>query len=109
MMRNTIEACAAHGAKRVFFDNTYLYPQTAEPQTERTAFQSYGAKGRVRAAIASDLLAAMAQGRVQGLICRAPEFYGPGLTQSITIARSSSRCCTAGRRSCCCATTPCAA
>lgn len=84
MMRNTIEACATHGAKLVFFDNTYLYPQTAEPQTESTAFQPYGAKGRVRAAIASDLLAAMAQGRVQGLICRAPEFYGPGLTQSIT-------------------------
>ena len=30
------------------------------------------------------LLDAMAQGRVQGLICRAPEFYGPGRTQSIT-------------------------
>ena len=84
MMRNTIDACATQGAKLVFFDNTYLYPQTAEPQTESTAFQPHGAKGRVRAAIAGELLAAMAQGRVQGLICRAPEFYGPGLTQSIT-------------------------
>ena len=84
MMRNSIAACAAHGAKLVFFDNTYLYPQTAEPQTERTPFQPHGAKGVVRAAIASELLAAMAERRVQGLICRAPEFYGPGRTQSIT-------------------------
>lgn len=84
LMRNTIEACAAHGAKLVFFDNTYMYPQTAQPQTEDTAFLPNGAKGEVRAAIATDLLAAIAQQRVQGLICRAPEFYGPGLTQSIT-------------------------
>lgn len=84
LMRNVIDACAAHGAKLVFFDNTYMYPQTAEPQTEDTVFQPYGDKGRVRAAIARELLAAMAEKRVQAVICRAPEFYGPGLTQSIT-------------------------
>lgn len=84
LMRNVIEACAATGCKLVFFDNTYMYPQTAAPQTEDTAFQPHGEKGRVRAAIARELLDAMAQRRVQALICRAPEFYGPGLTQSIT-------------------------
>lgn len=84
MMRNVIEACAAHGARLVFFDNTYMYPQTAEPQTESMRFEPNGDKGRVRAAIANDLLEAMAQGRVNAMICRAPEFYGPGKTQSIT-------------------------
>lgn len=84
LMRNTIDACAAHGAKLVFFDNTYMYPQTRQPQTEETAFAPYGEKGRVRAAIAQELLGAMAQGRVAAMICRAPEFYGPGKTQSIT-------------------------
>ncbi|WP_346836713.1 NAD-dependent epimerase/dehydratase family protein [Microbulbifer sp. SAOS-129_SWC] len=84
LMRNVIEACAAHGTKLVFFDNTYMYPQTAAPQTEETDFLPYGEKGRVRAAIARDLLGAMAEGRVQAMICRAPEFYGPGKTQSIT-------------------------
>lgn len=84
LMRNVIEACAATGCKLVFFDNTYMYPQTAVPQTEDTPFQPYGEKGRVRAAIAQDLLSAMARQRVQALICRAPEFYGPGITQSIT-------------------------
>lgn len=86
MMAHVIEACAAHGARLVFFDNTYMYPQTAQPQTEATAFQPFGEKGRVRAQIACMLLDAMAQGRIETLICRAPEFYGPGLTQSITNA-----------------------
>lgn len=84
LMRNAIEACSTHGAKLVFFDNTYMYPQTAQPQTEDTPFLPYGAKGKVRAAIARDLLTAVKQGRVQAMICRAPEFYGPGRTQSIT-------------------------
>ncbi len=84
IMRNVIDACAAHGARLVFFDNTYMYPQTAEPQTESMRFESNGEKGRIRAAIAADLLAAMENGRVSAMICRAPEFYGPGKTQSIT-------------------------
>ena len=84
IMRNVIEACARHQARLVFFDNTYMYPQTAVPQTEDAPFQPYGEKGRVRAAIAQALLEAMAQQRVQAMICRAPEFYGPGITQSIT-------------------------
>ncbi|WP_417357443.1 MULTISPECIES: NAD-dependent epimerase/dehydratase family protein [Gammaproteobacteria] len=86
IMENVINACAAHKAKLVFFDNTYMYPQTSAPQTEETPFVPYGAKGRVRGEIASMLLDAMAKGRVQALICRAPEFYGPGKTQSITNA-----------------------
>lgn len=84
MMRNVIEACAAEGCKLVFFDNTYMYPQTSVPQTEDTAFQPNGEKGRIRGEIARQLLDAMSQQRVQALICRAPEFYGPGITQSIT-------------------------
>lgn len=84
LMQNAIDACAAHGARLVFFDNTYMYPQTSQPQTEETAFAPYGNKGRVRAAIAQMLLRAMQEDQVQAMICRAPEFYGPGKTQSIT-------------------------
>lgn len=84
IMGNVIDACAAQGAKLVFFDNTYMYPQTAEPQTESTPFRPYGAKGRVRAIIAEALLRAMDKRRLTAMICRAPEFYGPGKTQSIT-------------------------
>lgn len=84
LMRNAIDACAEHGARLVFFDNSYMYPQTDRPQTEDTLFRPSGEKGRVRASIARDLLGAMEIGRVEGLIARAPEFYGPDRTQSIT-------------------------
>lgn len=86
LMRNILQACETHSAKLVFFDNTYMYPQTATPQTEDTPFQPNGAKGKVRAAIVTELMQAMDEGRVDGVICRAPEFYGPGRTQSITNA-----------------------
>ena len=84
IMSNVINACEAEKAKLVYFDNTYMYPQTSEPHTEQTPFKPNGAKGRVRAAIAQQLLDAMAAKRVEAVICRAPEFYGPGKTQSIT-------------------------
>lgn len=84
IMRNVIDACAEHGTKLVFFDNTYMYPGTSAPQTESTAFAPGGRKGRVRGELATMLLAAMRAGRVQGLIGRAPEFYGPGSTKSYT-------------------------
>ncbi|MEH6564722.1 MAG: NAD-dependent epimerase/dehydratase family protein [Halopseudomonas sp.] len=86
MMHNVIEACSAQGARLVFFDNTYMYPQTSEPQTENAPFKPYGPKGKVRAQIATQLLQAMDQGKLEAMICRAPEFYGPGKTQSITNA-----------------------
>nr|WP_158118423.1 NAD-dependent epimerase/dehydratase family protein [Vibrio cidicii] len=84
MMRNVIDACAMHNAKLVYFDNTYMYPQTNELLTEEIRFEPYGEKGRVRGLLAQMLLDAMNEGRVQAIICRAPEFYGPGKTQSIT-------------------------
>ncbi len=84
MMTNAIAACERHGAKLVFFDNTYMYPRTATPQTEDTAFAPVGRKATVRAALAEQLLTEMGAGRIDALIARAPEFYGPGRTQSLT-------------------------
>ncbi|WP_019544632.1 NAD-dependent epimerase/dehydratase family protein [Streptomyces sulphureus] len=84
MMANTIAACRKHGSKLVFFDNTYMYPQTSTPQTEDTAFEPVGRKATVRARIASALLAERDAGTIDAVICRAPEFYGPGKTQSLT-------------------------
>ncbi|WP_427895181.1 NAD-dependent epimerase/dehydratase family protein [Kribbella sp. GL6] len=84
MMANTIAACQKHGTKLVFFDNTYMYPRTDTPQVEDTAFQPIGRKATVRAEIANMLLAEMRAGTIEAVICRAPEFYGPGKTQSLT-------------------------
>ncbi|WP_218000797.1 hypothetical protein [Nocardia testacea] len=84
-MGNVIDACAEHGTKLVFFDNTYMYPGTSGAQTESTACAAPGGrKGRVRGELATMLLEAMRAGQVQGLVGRAPEFYGPGSTKSYT-------------------------
>lgn len=84
IFRNVIDACKINGSKLVFFDNTYMYPQDGRVLTEQTPFAPVGRKGRVRQAMAEMLLKEMDTGQIEALICRAPEFYGPGKTQSIT-------------------------
>lgn len=84
IMRNVINACKKHQTKLVFFDNTYMYPQNAQVLTEQTPFAPVGKKGMVRKAMAEMLLSEMNAGQITAVICRAPEFYGPGKTQSIT-------------------------
>lgn len=84
MLENALAASRAAGAKFVYFDNTYMYPQDGRLLTEETPFAPVGRKGRVRAAMATRVLQEMARGDMPVLIGRAPEFYGPGKTQSIT-------------------------
>lgn len=81
---NIIEACKVNRTKLVFFDNTYMYPQDARMLTEQTSFAPVGRKGRVRQVMADMLLKEIKAGEIAVVICRAPEFYGPGKTQSIT-------------------------
>ncbi|MBC9914320.1 NAD-dependent epimerase/dehydratase family protein [Chitinophaga varians] len=81
---NVIEACNVHRTKLVFFDNTYMYPQDDRALTETTPFAPVGRKGRVRKAMADLVLQEMSAGKIEAAICRAPEFYGPAKTQSIT-------------------------
>ncbi|RKJ99709.1 SDR family oxidoreductase [Alicycliphilus denitrificans] len=86
MLKNALDACRAAGASFAYFDNTYMYPQDGRLQTEDTPFAPVGRKGKVRAAMASMVLDEMARGEIPVLIGRAPEFYGPGKTQSFTNA-----------------------
>ena len=83
MMANVIKACQVNQSKLVFFDNTYMYAKTAAIQDENSPFEPVGRKSAVRAQLAEMVLQAMATSDLQALICRAPEFYGPGKTQSI--------------------------
>ncbi len=84
IVQNVIEACTVHNVKLVFFDNTYMYPQHNQVLTEQTPFEPVGRKGSVRKQLAQMVLQAIESGRIEGVICRAPEFYGPAKTQSIT-------------------------
>lgn len=91
MLRNSLDASRAAGAKFVYFDNTYMYPQDDRLMTEEAPFQPVGRKGQVRARMATMVLEEMARGDIPVLIGRAPEFYGPGKTQSFTNALITDR------------------
>lgn len=84
ILRNVIDACKINGTKLVFFDNTYMYPQDGRVLNENTLFAPVGRKGRVRRQMAEMVLKEIQSGELEAVICRAPEFYGPGKTQSIT-------------------------
>jgi nucleoside-diphosphate-sugar epimerase len=77
-MRNTIDACAKHGAKLVFFDNIYMYDRDQiSHMTEDTAINPPSRKGAVRKRISEMLLTAVGEGWIQALIARSADFYGP--------------------------------
>lgn len=84
IMHNVIEACKKHNTKLVFFDNTYMYAQNDKILTEESKFEPVGEKGKVRANITKMLLDEIKLKKIEAVICRAPEFYGTGKTQSIT-------------------------
>ncbi len=84
ILQNVIDACKINGTKLVFFDNTYMYPQDGRTLTEETVFAPVGRKGKVRMLMAEMVLKEIQSGELEAVICRAPEFYGPAKTQSIT-------------------------
>lgn len=84
ILRNVMDACKINETKLVFFDNTYMCPQDDRIITEQTPFAPVGRKGKVRKEMADMVLREMQSGELEAVICRAPEFYGTGKTQSIT-------------------------
>ncbi|UQD55392.1 NAD-dependent epimerase/dehydratase family protein [Flavobacterium sp. K5-23] len=84
IMQNVIVGCKANNCKLVYFDNTYAYPQDSEIQNENTPLNSIGKKGNAKKIAAEILLNAIKEKDINAVICRAPEFYGPGKTKGIT-------------------------
>ena len=77
-MKTVIEACQAHGAKLVFFDNVYMYAKSAIPHmTEESPIQPPSKKGEVRREIAQMIISAIEEKKITALIARAADFYGP--------------------------------
>ena len=87
VMQNVIDACKNNNCKLVYFDNTYAYPQDISIQTETTPLSSKGKKGTGKRLAAELLLKAIADKEIDAVICRAPEFYGPGKTKGFTNAK----------------------
>ncbi|NML38590.1 NAD-dependent epimerase/dehydratase family protein [Chitinophaga sp. G-6-1-13] len=78
IMTNVIDACKAEGAKLIFFDNVYPYGLVNGPMTETTPYNPISKKGKIRAAIATQLMDEVKAGRITATIARAADFYGPG-------------------------------
>lgn len=84
IVKNVVEACELDQSKLVFFDNTYMYPKNSQVQTEETKFDPVGRKSVVRTEMTQYVLDEISSGKLDAVICRAPEFYGPDRTQSFT-------------------------
>jgi len=83
-MKNLIESCSKHKPKIFFFDNVYMYdPKYLSDMTEETPINPISEKGKVRALIANMLMGAVEKNKVEALIARAPDFYGPGLINTM--------------------------
>lgn len=82
LMRGVIDGAAGTEARIVYADNLYAYGPVDGPLTEVLPNGATGRNGRVRAALANQLLEAHASGRVRAAIGRASDYYGPRGTQS---------------------------
>jgi nucleoside-diphosphate-sugar epimerase len=83
IMRNTLDACIATGAKLVFFDNMYaLDPAHIGHLTEETPLNPVSKKGLVRKQILDMLWQEVNSGKITAMVVRAADFYGPGANNS---------------------------
>jgi nucleoside-diphosphate-sugar epimerase len=84
IMQHVISACKRHKCRLVFFDNIYLYhPGKLSPMIEETEINPGSKKGQVRAQIAGMLMKEVSSGKLEALIARAADFYGPGIENSL--------------------------
>lgn len=74
----TIAAAEANNAKLVMMDNLYMYGDpNGQRMSEGTPHNAQTQKGKLRAQMAQDLMAAHNAGRVQMTVGRASDFIGP--------------------------------
>ena len=82
VMQNTINACIQHQCKLVFFDNVYAFGAVQGAMTENTPYAAVSKKGIVRKQILQMIEKNVESGKLQALVARAADFYGPGCTNS---------------------------
>ncbi|MBU4539189.1 MAG: NAD-dependent epimerase/dehydratase family protein [Weeksellaceae bacterium] len=77
-MKEVINACKKHHAKLVFFDNVYMYGQSAIPlMTEASPIHAPSKKGAVRQQLHEMIINEVEKGSLTALIARSADFYGP--------------------------------
>jgi nucleoside-diphosphate-sugar epimerase len=83
LQAGVLAAAQAAGARLVSMENVYLYGRPAgRPLTETRTNAAHTKKGKLRAEMAAQLLAAHYAGRVEVAIGRASDYFGPRGAQS---------------------------
>jgi nucleoside-diphosphate-sugar epimerase len=78
LQAGVLAAAQAHGARLVSMENVYMYGRPAgRPLTETRGHAAHTTKGRLRAQMATELLAAHQAGNVAVAIGRASDYFGP--------------------------------
>lgn len=85
LQSGVLEGAADAGAKLVVIDNLYMYGSTnGKPMTEDMPYAATTRKGKLRAKMAEDLMAAHKAGKVRVAVGRASDYFGPrGLTSAM--------------------------
>ncbi|MEZ0110239.1 nucleoside-diphosphate-sugar epimerase [Catenulispora sp. EB89] len=84
LFRAILGAAERGGARYVMLGNLYAYGPVTGPVTEDLPLLATGPKGRVRAQMWQEALAAHEAGRVRATEIRAGQFLGPGAFSSFT-------------------------
>ena len=99
LQRGVLAAAERNDALLVVLENLYGYgPTGGRPMTEDLPLAATTVKGRTRAAMTAELLAAAEAGRVLLAIGRASDFFGPGVLQGSTLGERVFGNALAGRR-----------
>lgn len=77
LQRAILEAATAGGATLVVGDNLYMYGRFTGRLHEDAPVNPHTRKGKVRAAMAQEILDAHSAGKVRAAIGRASDFFGP--------------------------------
>jgi nucleoside-diphosphate-sugar epimerase len=77
-LQAVINACQAHQARLVFFDNIYMYAKYAVPHmTEESPINPPSRKGEIRKQLQDMILNEVKKNNLKALIARSADFYGP--------------------------------
>ena len=83
MQTSVLQAAIANNARLIAMENLYMYGEThGEPLTEDTPFNAHTRKGKLRAEMSEEMMAAHRAGKVQVVTGRASDFFGPRVIDS---------------------------
>lgn len=82
LQTSILNGTADNGAKLIVAENLYMYGEVKGPIHEDLPYNAHTKKGKVRAAMARELIDAHNQGRIQVAMARGSDFYGKAVRGS---------------------------